>query len=115
MVGERGLSLSAGQRQRLAIARALLRRPSVLILDEPSSALDPTAEFMLGQTLQALASHCTVLVVTHRPAMLDIADYALVLESGRIVEQGSPRQLLLTESALGRHFREVAVAVTPNA
>jgi ATP-binding cassette subfamily B protein len=115
MVGERGLSLSAGQRQRLAIARALLRRPSVLILDEPSSALDPTAEFMLGQTLQALSSHCTVLVVTHRPAMLDIADYALVLESGRIVEQGSPRQLLLTESALGRHFREVAVAVTPNA
>lgn len=106
MVGERGLSLSAGQRQRLAIARALLRRPSVLILDEPSSALDPTAEFMLGQTLRSLAASCTVLVVTHRPALLEIADRAIVLENGRIIEQGSPRELLLTESALGRHFRE---------
>jgi len=78
----------------------------VLILDEPSSALDPTAEFMLGQTLRSLAASCTVLVVTHRPALLEIADRAIVLENGRIIEQGSPRELLLTESALGRHFRE---------
>jgi ATP-binding cassette subfamily B protein len=114
-VGERGLSLSAGQRQRLAIARALLRRPSVLVLDEPSSALDPTAEFMLGQTLRALSSTCTVLVVTHRPALLDIADRAIVLENGRIVEQGSPRELLLSESALVRHFRELSVTTAPDA
>jgi ABC-type multidrug transport system fused ATPase/permease subunit len=108
MVGERGLSLSTGQRQRLAIARALLRKPSVLVLDEPSSSLDPTAEFMLGQTLQSLSKTCTVLVVTHRPALLEIADQAIVLEQGRVIEQGSPRELLLTESALGRHFREYA-------
>jgi ATP-binding cassette subfamily B protein len=108
MVGERGLSLSTGQRQRLAIARALLRKPSVLVLDEPSSSLDPTAEFMLGRTLQSLSKSCTVLVVTHRPALLEIADQAIVLEKGRVIEQGSPRQLLLTESALGRHFREYA-------
>lgn len=105
-VGERGLALSAGQRQRLAIARALLRKPSVLVLDEPSSALDPTAEFMLGESLRSLTSHCTVLIVTHRPALLEIADRAIVLENGEIVEQGSPSELRFAESALGRHFRE---------
>jgi ATP-binding cassette subfamily B protein len=115
-VGERGLSLSAGQRQRLAIARALLRKPSVLILDEPSSALDPTAEFMLGETLRSLVSQCTIFVVTHRPALLEIADRAIVLENGQVVEQGSPTQLLLTDSALGRHFREFSLsAVSPDA
>jgi ATP-binding cassette, subfamily B, bacterial len=111
MVGERGLALSAGQRQRLAIARALLRKPSVLVLDEPSSALDPTSEFMLGQTLKRLATHCTVLVVTHRAALLEIADRAVVLENGRIIEQGAPRELLITESALGRHFRDFSLRV----
>jgi len=109
IVGERGLSLSAGQRQRLAIARALLRQPSVLILDEPSSALDPTAEFMLGETLCSVAANCTVLVVTHRPALLEIADRAIVLENGRVVEQGSPGELRFVESALSRHFRESRV------
>jgi ATP-binding cassette subfamily B protein len=109
MVGERGLALSAGQRQRVAIARALLRKPSVLVLDEPSSALDPTAEFMLGTTLRSVASYCTVFIVTHRPALLEIADRAIVIENGRIVEQGNPRELRLVESALARHFREPAL------
>ncbi len=110
VVGERGLSLSAGQRQRLAIARALLRKPSVLVLDEPSSALDPTAEFMLGETLRSVAAYCTVFIVTHRPALLEIADRAIVIENGRIVEQGNPRELRLVESALSRHFREPALS-----
>ena len=108
-VGERGLSLSAGQRQRLAIARALLRKPSVLILDEPSSALDPTAEFMLGETLRAVSAKCTVFIVTHRPALLDIADRAIVMEEGRVIEEGSPRELRLVESALSKHFRDRCV------
>jgi ATP-binding cassette subfamily B protein len=112
MVGERGLSFSAGQRQRIAIARALLRKPSVLVLDEPSSALDPTAEFMLGETLRQVASHCTVFVVTHRPALLGIADRAVVLEDGQIVEQGHPHDLRYVESALSRHFREPASLAT---
>jgi ATP-binding cassette, subfamily B, bacterial len=113
LLGERGLAVSAGQRQRPAIAHALLRKPSVLVLDEPSSALDPTAEFLLGQTLRSVASSCTVLVVTHRPALLEIADRAVVLENGRIVEQGHPAELRFVESALNRHFREptsVAIA-----
>ena len=107
VLGERGLSLSAGQRQRLAIARALLRKPAVLILDEPSAALDPHSEFALGETLRGLSHTCTILVVTHRPALVDIADQVIVLEHGRISESGVPRELLASESALGRHFRDV--------
>jgi len=101
VLGERGLGLSAGQRQRLAIARALLRRPRVLILDEPSAALDPNAEAALGDTLSKLSSTCTVVIVTHRPALIDIADQVILLDGGRIVE---------SESALQRHFRSAATA-----
>lgn len=106
VLGERGLALSAGQRQRLAIARALLRKPSVLILDEPTAALDPDSERALGYTLQRLALTCTVLVVTHRPALVDIADQILVLEGGRIIEAGEPAALRQIDSALSRHFRD---------
>lgn len=106
ILGERGLTLSAGQRQRLAIARALLRKPSVLVLDEPSAALDPQSEFALGETLQELSSTCTMVVITHRPALVDIADQVIVLEAGRIAECGAPRRLLTSDSALSRHFRD---------
>ncbi len=109
VLGERGLMLSAGQRQRLAIARALLRQPRILVLDEPSAALDPHAEFALSETLRKLAAYCTVLIVTHRPALIDIADQVIVLEGGRVVESGRPQQLLATGSALLRHFREKLV------
>jgi ATP-binding cassette, subfamily B, bacterial len=106
-LGERGLTLSAGQRQRLAIARALLRKPSILILDEPSAALDPAAEFALSETLRDLASSCTIVVVTHRPALVDIADQVILLDRGQVAENGSPRELFASDSALSRHFREV--------
>ncbi len=109
VLGERALTLSAGQRQRLAIARALLRQPCVLILDEPSAALDPHAEFALSQTLRKLTSLCTIIVVTHRPALIDIADQVIVLEDGRVVESGRPQELRETGSALSRHFREKLV------
>ncbi len=106
VLGERGLMLSAGQRHRLAIARALLAKPSVLVLDEPSAALDPDAEFALSETLRRIALNCTVMVITHRPALLDIADQVIVLDRGHIVESGHPRDLLTRESALSRHFRD---------
>ncbi len=109
VLGERGLSLSAGQRQRLAIARALLRKPSVLILDEPSAALDPQAEFELSETLRKLSATCTVLIVTHRPALVEIADQVILLEDGRIVEHGSP-DVLRSGSAVSRHFRDTLPA-----
>ena len=115
VLGERGLTLSAGQRQRLAIARALLRKPSVLILDEPSAALDPHSEFALSETLRKISATCTIVIVTHRPALVDVADQVIVLEDGRIAEKGAPHCLLAADSALSRHFRETlstkAVAV----
>lgn len=84
VIGERGLTLSAGQRQRLAIARTLLRRPSILILDEPTAALDGEAERSLAITLQSLASVTTLLIATHRPAIMEIADQVLTLRNGRV-------------------------------
>ncbi len=109
VLGERGLTLSAGQRQRLAIARGLLRNPAILILDEPSAALDPNSEYALGETLRGLTSTCTIILVTHRPALLQIADQVIVLADGQVVESGAPHALSDPGSALARHFREAAV------
>jgi ATP-binding cassette subfamily B protein len=108
MLGERGLTLSAGQRQRLAIARALLRQPRVLILDEPTAALDPAAEAALAATLVKLSAACTILIVTHRAALVEIADQVIVMDAGRVVETGAPESL---HSALTRHFGERAAAL----
>jgi ATP-binding cassette subfamily B protein len=85
--GERGLALSAGERQRIALARALLRNPSVLILDEPTSALDPETERLVAQNLRRSLHGRTVIVITHRPAMAEIADIVFHLRDGRIVRE----------------------------
>lgn len=82
--GERGLALSAGERQRIALARALLRKPSVLVLDEPTSALDPGTEAMVAGHLRESLRGCTVILITHRPALAEIADQVLNLRDGRI-------------------------------
>jgi ATP-binding cassette subfamily B protein len=81
--GERGLALSAGERQRVALARALLRRPSVLILDEPTSALDERTEKIVASGLRAALPHATLIVITHRPALAEIADAIIVIEGGK--------------------------------
>jgi ATP-binding cassette subfamily B protein len=88
--GERGLALSAGERQRIALARALLRNPSVLILDEPTSALDPETERIVAQNLRQSLRGRTVIVITHRPALADIADTVLQLRDGKIVAEFAP-------------------------
>jgi len=82
--GERGLALSAGERQRVALARALLRKPSVLVLDEPTSALDPQAEAVVARHLRQSLRGCTVIIITHRPALSEIADQVVNLREGRI-------------------------------
>jgi ATP-binding cassette, subfamily B, bacterial len=81
--GERGLALSAGERQRVALARALLRRPSVLILDEPTSALDPETEKLVATNLRRLLGNCTLIVITHRPALAEIADFVVTIKDGK--------------------------------
>jgi len=85
--GERGLALSAGERQRIALARALLRNPSVLILDEPTSALDPETERIVAQNLRRSLRGRTVVVITHRPALAEIADTVFQLRDGKIVTE----------------------------
>jgi len=81
--GERGLALSAGERQRIALARALLRRPSVLILDEPTSALDGDTERLVAQGLRGALPDATLIVITHKPALAEMADCIVTLDRGR--------------------------------
>ncbi|MQM26292.1 ABC transporter ATP-binding protein [Glycomyces albidus] len=94
VVGERGARLSGGQRQRLAIARALVRDPRILLLDEATSALDPEAEELVKEALGRLMRGRTTLVVAHRLSTVRQADRIVVLDRGRIAEQGSHRELL---------------------
>jgi ATP-binding cassette subfamily B protein len=81
--GERGLALSAGERQRIALARAFLRRPSVLILDEPTSALDGYTEKQIASNLRIALPGCTLIVITHRPALAEIADAVISIQGGK--------------------------------
>ena len=88
VVGERGLTLSAGERQRVAIARAFLARPDVVILDEPSAALDSESELDLIDNLRRHFAGKTLLAITHKPALTAAADFVLRLEQGRLIPQG---------------------------
>jgi ATP-binding cassette subfamily C protein CydCD len=92
-VGERGAQLSGGQRQRLAIARALLKAAPILVLDEATSSVDPLSERAIQEALEALAGRRTTLVIAHRPGTIRKADRVLVLDHGRIVEDGDPQSL----------------------
>ena len=94
LLGERGLSLSGGERQRLAIARAFLINPPILILDEATSSLDYESEAIVQQALSELIKGRTTLVVAHRLSTVQQADRIMVLEGGRIVEEGAHAQLL---------------------
>jgi len=93
-VGERGLKLSGGEKQRVAIARMLLKNPPVLVLDEATSALDSRNEAAIQEALRAVAAHRTTLVIAHRLSTIVDADQILVLDAGRIVERGRHDELL---------------------
>lgn len=93
-VGERGALLSLGQRQKIAIARALIRNPGLLILDEATSALDAESEYQFQQNLTRISQECTTLIIAHRLSTVRHADSILVLDRGILVEQGSHDELI---------------------
>ena len=95
VVGDRGLSLSAGQRQRIVIARALARHPEVLVLDEATSALDSLSERLVQDALAEIAGTCTIVVVAHRLSTVRRADRIIVIEDGAVAEQGTHEELLV--------------------
>ncbi|KAL4784831.1 P-loop containing nucleoside triphosphate hydrolase protein [Aspergillus varians] len=96
VIGDGGVGLSGGQAQRVVIARALVRQPQVLILDEATSSLDPTSAAIIKRTVRTLVAAktgLTVIIITHAKEMMEVADEIVVLEDGRVVEQGSYRAL----------------------
>ena len=104
VVGERGAALSAGERQRIAIARALLQDPAVLVLDEPTAALDPETERQVRAGYEALMRGRTTIVISHRPEIAERADRVAVLDGARIVESGSARELRARDGAFAALF-----------
>ncbi|MFF5724773.1 ABC transporter ATP-binding protein [[Kitasatospora] papulosa] len=102
MVGERGVKLSGGQRQRVALARAILRDAPILLLDEATSALDSESETLVQQALWQLMEGRTALVVAHRLSTVAAMDHLIVLDHGRIVEQGTHHGLLQTDGAYAK-------------
>ena len=94
IVGERGVGLSGGQKQRIALARALLKKPSILILDDTTSSVDMETEHHIHQTLRSYFSGKTTFLIAHRISTVKDADLILVLDQGRLVEQGTHQELL---------------------
>src|SRR3989338_6610558 len=103
-IGERGVRLSGGQKQRLAIARAFLKDAPILILDEPSSALDAESEELVKRALIQLLEGRTALIIAHRLSTIEHADIVVVLDDGRIVEQGRHEELLRLSGGLYRRY-----------
>jgi len=111
VVGERGMKLSGGQRQRLAIARAFLMNAPIVLLDEATSALDTESEQSIQEALTRLFKGRTVIAIAHRLSTLDAFDRIVVLDRGRIVEDGPPRRLLQTKGVYSRMYgRQVRVS-----
>jgi ABC-type multidrug transport system fused ATPase/permease subunit len=104
VLGERGVTISVGERQRIALARAMLRNPSLIIMDEPTSALDVHSEAAVANELERALRGRTAILITHRLALVEIADMAIAIDDGRVIECGPPTRLLSQRSTLERQF-----------
>src|SRR5204863_4846277 len=93
-VGERGVKLSVGEKQRVSIARALLKDPPILILDEATASVDTHTERLIQEALERLMTHRTSFIIAHRLSTVRNADQILVIEGGHIIERGTHRELL---------------------
>jgi ATP-binding cassette subfamily B protein len=107
LLGERGYSLSGGQRQRIAIARAIIADPRVLVLDDATSAVDPSKEHEIRAALSTVMDGRTTIVIAHRPGTIALADTVVLIDDGRVVASGPHEQLLASE----RRYREVLAAM----
>ena len=104
VIGERGLSLSGGQRQRIAIARALVADPRILILDDATSSVDVETEYKIRQALTEVMRERTTFIIAHRPSTISLAEEIVVLDHGRIVEQGRHDELIAGDTLYARMF-----------
>jgi ATP-binding cassette subfamily B protein len=109
-IGERGFSLSGGQRQRIAIARAILADPRVLILDDATSAVDPTKEHEIRDALTTVMAGRTTIVIAHRPATIALAERVVLLGEGRVLADGTHAELLASSA----EYREVLASAAAN-
>jgi len=111
VIGERGLKISGGQRQRLSIARALLKNPQIMIFDEATSALDNESEVLVQEAIERLMQDRTTFVIAHRLSTIRNADLILVLDRGKIVQQGTHDDLVMEENGLYKKLYELQFRV----
>ncbi len=104
VIGERGETLSGGQRQQIAIARAIIRDAPIVILDEPMTGLDPASALQVREALERLIANRTVLFITHNLALVEAADNVVVLDQGQVVQQGPPAELRRQEGLFRQLF-----------
>ncbi len=108
LIGERGTQLSEGQKQRIVLARVLLQNTPILILDEPTTSLDNESEYYIQKAMNEICRDRTVIVIAHRLSTIKNADKIIVVDQGRIVEEGRHDYLITTKGAYARMYERTA-------